>query len=578
MLNTRKKLVKDKGATPTELDQEVAKALFDIEVSPSCDIKADLKDVYISGAKDVEVKHGVAMVVHFPFRVWKTVKKIQGRLIRELEKKFTRKHVVLVANRTILDKNFRRKGLKVRPRSRTLTAVHESILDDLVGPTEIVGKRTRISVDGSKLLKVILDPKDKDKENIESKLPAFAAVYKKLTNKEAQFMRQYNFVMAHEDHNRHKSSNVMASSMLNTRKKLVKDKGATPTELDQEVAKALFDIEVSPSCDIKADLKDVYISGAKDVEVKHGVAMVVHFPFRVWKTVKKIQGRLIRELEKKFTRKHVVLVANRTILDKNFRRKGLKVRPRSRTLTAVHESILDDLVGPTEIVGKRTRISVDGSKLLKVILDPKDKDKENIESKLPAFAAVYKKLTNKEDKGATPTELDQEVAKALFDIEVSPSCDIKADLKDVYISGAKDVEVKHGVAMVVHFPFRVWKTVKKIQGRLIRELEKKFTRKHVVLVANRTILDKNFRRKGLKVRPRSRTLTAVHESILDDLVGPTEIVGKRTRISVDGSKLLKVILDPKDKDKENIESKLPAFAAVYKKLTNKEAQFMFPTA
>ena len=183
-----------------------------------------------------------------------------------------------------------------------------------------------------------------------------------------------------------------------------------------------------------------------------------------------------------------------------------------------------------------------------------------------------------QEKGATPTELDQEVAKAIFDIEVSPSCDIKTELKDVYISGAKDVEVgKAGMAMVVHFPFRVWKVVKKIQGRLIRELEKKFNRKHVVLVANRTILDKNFRRKGLKVRPRSRTLTAVHESILEDLVGPTEIVGKRTRISLDGSKLLKIILDPKDKDKENIESKLPAFAAVYKKLTNKEAQFMFPT-
>ena len=187
-------------------------------------------------------------------------------------------------------------------------------------------------------------------------------------------------------------------------------------------------------------------------------------------------------------------------------------------------------------------------------------------------------MANWQEKGATPTELDQEVAKAIFDIEVSPSCDIKAELKDVYISGAKDVEVgKAGMAMVVHFPFRVWKVVKKIQGRLIRELEKKFNRKHVVLVANRTILDKNFRRKGLKVRPRSRTLTAVHESILEDLVGPTEIVGKRTRISLDGSKLLKIILDPKDKDKENIESKLPAFAAVYKKLTNKEAQFMFPT-
>mmetsp|Transcript_117015 Transcript_117015/g.331543 ORF Transcript_117015/g.331543 Transcript_117015/m.331543 type:complete len:192 (-) Transcript_117015:50-625(-) len=190
MINTRKKILKDKGAAPTQLEDEVATALFDIEVSPGCDIKADLKDVHISQAKEVDMKTRTAVVVYFPFRVWKSVKKIQGRLIRELEKKFSKKHFVFVASRTILDKNFRRKGLTVRPRSRTLTAVHESILEDVVGPTEIVGKRTRISVDGSKLMKIFLDPKDKDKDTVEAKLPTFSAVYKKLTNKEAVFQFQ----------------------------------------------------------------------------------------------------------------------------------------------------------------------------------------------------------------------------------------------------------------------------------------------------------------------------------------------------------------------------------------------------
>ncbi|CAE8658158.1 unnamed protein product [Polarella glacialis] len=189
MISTRKKIIKEKGAVATALEEEVAKALFDIEVSPSSDIKADLRDVYISSAKEIEVgKAGAAVVVHVPFRVWKTVRKIHGRLIRELEKKFTKRHIILVANRTILDLNFKRKGLKVRPRSRTLTAVHEAILEDVVGPTEIVGKRTRISVDGTKLLKVYLDSKDKDKENVEAKLNTYAAVYKKLTTKDAVFL------------------------------------------------------------------------------------------------------------------------------------------------------------------------------------------------------------------------------------------------------------------------------------------------------------------------------------------------------------------------------------------------------
>merc|ERR1712182_162811 len=98
----------------------------------------------------------------------------------------------------------------------------------------------------------------------------------------------------------------------------------------------------------------------------------------------------------KLSKRHVIFTAQRTILDKTFRRRGLAIRPRSRTLTSVHEAILEDVCGPTEIVAKRTRCRIDGSKLLKVLLDPKDKDKDNVEEKLQTFAVVYNKLTNKD--------------------------------------------------------------------------------------------------------------------------------------------------------------------------------------
>ena len=93
----------------------------------------------------------------------------------------------------------------------------------------------------------------------------------------------------------------------------------------------------------------------------------------------------------------------------------------------------------------------------------------------------------------------------------------------------------------------------------------------------------------------------MHEAVLEDLVYPTEIVGKHTRYRLDGSKLIKVYLDPKEAP--NVEYKARAlpppppalcshsfrsiltnrnapqvdtFATVYKKLTGKEVKFEFP--
>jgi len=185
------KIAKGKGQVASELETQVASFICDIEAAPGTDLKADLKEFQFSSAKEVEVsgskQNKSAVVVFIPYRVWRETKKITGRLIRELEKKFQRKHVVIVANRTIMDKNFRRKDnkLTVRPRNRTLTSVHESILEDVVTPTEIVGKRTRVNADGSKVMKIFLDKKDK--EAVEDKLSAFSTIYRTLTTRDAVF-------------------------------------------------------------------------------------------------------------------------------------------------------------------------------------------------------------------------------------------------------------------------------------------------------------------------------------------------------------------------------------------------------
>ena len=75
------------------------------------------------------------------------------------------------------------------------------------------------------------------------------------------------------------------------------------------------------------------------------------------------------------------------------------------------------------------------------------------------------------------------------------------------------------------------------------------------------------------VRPRSRTLQHVQSAILDDIVFPSEITGKRLRVKTDGSRLLKVHLSPKDA--HSLADRTDVFRAVYKTLANKDVSFEF---
>lgn len=193
-----------------------------------------------------------------------------------------------------------------------------------------------------------------------------------------------------------------------------------------------------------------------------------------------------------------------------------------------------------------------------------------------SFTAHLLSIMSAAQKLTKPSQdqLELTVAQALYDLEVSVA-DLKKDLRPLQISAAREVEVGGGKkAIVIFVPVPLLKSFHKIQQRLTRELEKKFSDRHVVFIAQRRILKKPGRRsRTVQKRPRSRTLTSVHEKILEDLVFPTEIVGKRTRCLVDGRKIQKVFLD--QKDSANLDYKLDSFSSVYNKLTGKNVTFQF---
>lgn len=66
----------------------------------------------------------------------------------------------------------------------------------------------------------------------------------------------------------------------------------------------------------------------------------------------------------------------------------------------------------------------------------------------------------------------------------------------------------------------------------------------------------------------------MHEAILADVVYPVEIVGKRLRTKEDGSKVLKVVLD--EKERGGVDYRLDTYSEVYRKLTGRVCGFEFP--
>merc|ERR1712226_1020665 len=124
------KILKDAGETCTDVETNLSQALVEAENNGGPDLKAPLKELYFKAAKEFEIGGGrKAIAIFVPFPQIKAWQKIQQKVVRELEKKFSGKHVVILAQRRILPKPTRktRNQKQKRPFSRTLTSVHDSL-------------------------------------------------------------------------------------------------------------------------------------------------------------------------------------------------------------------------------------------------------------------------------------------------------------------------------------------------------------------------------------------------------------------------------------------------------------------
>merc|ERR1712157_400153 len=184
-----------------------------------------------------------------------------------------------------------------------------------------------------------------------------------------------------------------------------------------------------------------------------------------------------------------------------------------------------------------------------------------------------------QDRAQQPFAVETNVATALYELETNVP-DMRGALRPLQFMSAREIEVGHGKkAIAIFVPVPLLGGWHRSQQRITRELEKKFSDRHVLIIASRRVLPRpkrsNRSHTTLKQkRPRSRTLTAVHDAILTDLVYPVEIVGKRVRTREDGSKILKVVLD--EKERGGVDYRLDTYSEVYKRLTGKGVNFEFP--
>ena len=175
---------------------------------------------------------------------------------------------------------------------------------------------------------------------------------------------------------------------------------------------------------------------------------------------------------------------------------------------------------------------------------------------------------------APANPLQAEISKIVNDLVPDTRADKKtarnslvSDVREFQFTTA-DKKAVH--ALIIYLPFVFVQNNRALVTKIVNEIQKKKNR-HAFVLAKRTVINKKSDFK--QMIPRNRTLTAVYDALLEDLIFPANVIGRRFRYRLNGSQLGKVFLS--EDSRGYLEDKIELIAHLYFALTNRKIAFEF---
>ena len=182
-------------------------------------------------------------------------------------------------------------------------------------------------------------------------------------------------------------------------------------------------------------------------------------------------------------------------------------------------------------------------------------------------------MKKENSKKSKVSETQKNVSTALDKIKDSEK-EHKEDLEPIKIEHANEVDMNDDQkCFLIQISTTNVPGFKKVHSLLTKKLEDHLSNPVIIIPSKKRVNGKEYRSYVSKKVPRDRTLTAVFDAYLDDILYPATIVGKRIRYPTGKTRTYKVLVDPLDK--ESIEYKLDAMTACYRALTNRKLEIEF---